>query len=69
MGQTGTFIALYRLMEILDIKMEKMFRKSKKELVENASYYLHNISIDVFETVYDLRSRRMKMVSIILIIE
>ena len=69
MGQTGTFIALYRLMEILDVKMEKMFRKSKKELVENASYYLHNISIDVFETVFDLRSRRMKMVSIILIIE
>ena len=69
MGQTGTFIALYRLMEILDIKMEKMFRKSKKELVENASYYLHNISIDVFETVFDLRSRRMKMVSISVIIE
>ena len=50
-------------MEAMDSKMEKMFRKSKKELVENASYYLHNISIDVFETVFELRGRRMKMVS------
>ena len=66
MGQTGTFIALYQLMEILDTKMEKMFRKSKRELVENASYYLHNITVDVFDTVFELRSRRMNMVSSIL---
>ena len=50
-------------MDILDSKMEKMFQKSKKELVENASYYMHNITIDVFRTVFELRSRRMKMVS------
>ena len=68
MGQTGTFIALYQLMDVMDSKMEKMFQKSKKELVENASYYLHNISIDVFRTVYELRSRRMKMVSRIYIV-
>ena len=68
MGQTGTFIALYQLMDVMDSKMEKMFQKSKKELVESASYYLHNISIDVFRTVYELRSRRMKMVSRIYIV-
>ena len=31
-GQSGTFLALYHLMEIMDVKMERMFRKSKKEL-------------------------------------
>ena len=68
MGQTGTFIALYQLMDVMDSKMEKMFQKSKEELVDNASYYLHNISIDVFRTVFELRSRRMKMVSRIRIV-
>ena len=63
MGQTGTFIALYQLMDLMDSKMKKMFQKSKKELVENASHYLHKISIDVFRTVFELRSRRIKMVS------
>ena len=61
-GQTGTFIALYQLMEGLDAKMDKMFRNSKKELVENASFYLHNITLDVFETVFQLRSKRINMV-------
>ena len=50
-------------MELMDVKMEKMFRKSKKELVDNASYYLHDITIDVFEAVFQLRSKRIKMVS------
>ena len=62
MGQTGTFIALYQLTEMLDVKMDKMFRYSKKELVDNASFYLHNITVDVFETVFELRKKRMNMV-------
>ena len=62
-GQTGTFIALYQLMGILDGQMEKMFRNSKKELVDNSSFYLHDITIDVFETVFQLRSKRINMVS------
>ena len=62
MGQTGTFIALYQLTEMLDVKMDKMFRYSKKELVDNASFYLHNITVDIFETVFELRKKRMNMV-------
>lgn len=49
-------------MEVMDVKMEKMFRKSKKELVDNASFYMHDITIDVFEAVFQLRSKRIKMV-------
>ena len=50
-------------MGILDGQMEKMFRNSKKELVDNSSFYLHDITIDVFETVFQLRSKRINMVS------
>ena len=58
----NTFIALYLLTEMLDVKMDKMFRHSKKELVDNASFYLHNITVDIFETVFELRKKRMNMV-------
>ena len=63
-GQTGTFIALYQLIKILDDKIDKMFRKSKKDIIDNASFYLYDITIDVFETVLHLRSKRINMVSI-----
>ena len=50
-------------METLDVEMEKMFRKSKKDLVDNASFYLHDITIDVFDAVFQLRKKRINMVS------
>ena len=54
-GRTGTLIALYKMMEILDAQL------NKDEETEDLS----NISIDIFNTVFELRSKRTIMVSMI----
>ena len=55
-GRTGTFIALYQLMETLDQKFGKSINPETFETV------IADNSIDLFNTVYQLRSKRMQMV-------
>ena len=66
-GRTGTFIALYHLMENMDQRLSQEFlvmrdrdsgRYLPDELVKN--------TVDVFDTVFTLRSRRASMVGHIL---
>ena len=52
-GRTGTLICLYKMMEKLDSLLEKH--------EENGN--LSDISIDIFNSVFELRSKRMNMVS------
>ena len=51
-GKTGTFIALYKLMEELDSLVPKFENEGTDS----------NLSIDIFNTVFVLRSKRMQMV-------
>ena len=52
-GRTGTLITLYKMMEEIDF------------LLDNGEKIgdLSNISIDIFNSVFELRSKRMNMVS------
>ena len=53
-GRTGTLICLYKMMEKLDSLLEKN---------EEENGNLSDISIDIFNSVFELRSKRMNMVS------
>ena len=53
-GRTGTLISLYKMMEKLDSLLEKH---------EEENGNLSDISIDIFNSVFELRSKRMNMVS------
>ena len=60
-GRTGTFIALYQFMEILDEKIpeyKKLQRLSKPGELEE-------MAIDIFNRVFTLRKQRCEMVSIL----
>ena len=60
-GRTGTFIALYQFMEILDEKIpeyKKFQRLSKPGELEE-------MAIDIFNRVFTLRKQRCEMVSIL----
>ena len=60
-GRTGTFVALYQLMEILDEKIpeyKKLQRLSKPGELEE-------MAIDIFNRVFTLRKQRCEMVSIL----
>ena len=60
-GRTGTFIALYQFMEILDEKIpeyKKLQRLSRPGDLEE-------MAIDIFNRVFTLRKQRCEMVSII----
>jgi len=52
-GRTGTLITLYKMME----EIEELIPKVEEE--EDSS----NLSIDIFNTVFNFRSKRMYMVS------
>ena len=58
-GRTGTFIALYQLMEILDEKVAKYKLGDSSDKEDG----LNDKSIDIFNTVFDLRKKRCEMVS------
>ena len=64
-GRTGTFIALYQLMEALD---QKMVEHQKQKLAYSHLKYNRDrdITIDVFNTVLRLRKQRCEMVSLYL---
>ena len=60
-GRTGTFIALYQFMEILDEKIpeyKKLQRLSKPGELEE-------LAIDIFNRVFTLRKQRCEMVIIL----
>ena len=61
-GRSGTFIALYQLMELLDEKVTQYktgkFNKGDKE------NEIGEMTMDVFNTVFKLRKQRCEMVSI-----
>ena len=63
-GRTGTFIALYQLMELLDRKVDE-YRKSIGKQSSNLNE-LEEITIDIFNTVFTLRRQRCLMVSIMM---
>ena len=60
-GRTGTFIALYQLMELLDRKVGE-YRQSIGKQSSNLNE-LEDITIDIFNTVFTLRRQRCLMVS------
>ena len=60
-GRTGTLISLYQLMEMMDERFESN-RLSDASLCTTTDEMIKN-GIDVFETVFNLRSRRSYMVS------
>ena len=57
-GRTGTLITLYKMMEEIDHLLD----------YGGETGDLSNISIDIFNSVFELRSKRMNMVSIFLLI-
>ena len=59
-GRTGTFIALYQLMELLDEKVSE-YRKMIKHS-STGSQEMDKFEIDVFNTVFTLRRQRCQMV-------
>ena len=65
-GRTGTFIALYQLMELLDKKVTEYKRLNSQPSfnVDKAE----EINVDIFNTVFCLRRQRCLMVWFLLII-
>ena len=59
-GRTGTFIALYQLMEILDEKVAK--HKLGNPAASDNRNNLEELTVDIFNTVFDLRKKRCEMV-------
>jgi protein tyrosine phosphatase len=60
-GRTGTFVSLYQLMETLD---EKMNEYKKEKLADSlVNYERDKITIDIFNTVFNLRRQRCEMVT------
>ena len=59
-GRTGTFIALYQLMEILDEKVAKHKLGNRSGSVEDNKE--DDLTIDIFNLVMDLRKKRCEMV-------
>ena len=60
-GRTGTFIALYQLMEILDEKVAN--HKLGNPLTPREENKDEELTIDIFNTVMELRKKRTEMVS------
>lgn len=60
-GRSGTFIALYRLMETIDQRFEG--QSLLKSTLPTTTEQMVTDAIDIFETVLSLRSQRMQMVS------
>ena len=60
-GRTGTFLALYTLMEIMDEKLNSQVCTTKESSTTTANKMIKD-GIDIFETVLSLRSQRMQMV-------
>lgn len=61
-GRTGTFIALYQLMEILDNKVAEYKRLERMVPLKTAEP--EKLTVDLFNTVVTLRKQRGEMVSI-----
>ena len=62
-GRTGTFIALYHYMKILDemVPEYKRVQRNAPDTLEDVS----DMTIDIFNHVFDLRKQRCEMVSYI----
>ena len=56
-GRTGTFIALYKLMEEIDDKMELQMQQKESKKRQNTENVLN-----IFQTVLTLRNKRVEMV-------
>ena len=62
-GRTGTFLALYELMEIIDTKLTEY--KQLERFISVKAKDIEEGSIDIFNTVFNLRKQRCKMVGIL----
>ena len=60
-GRTGTFIALYHYMKILDEMVPEY--KRVQHLGDPTSVDVSEMTIDIFNHVFDLRKQRCEMVS------
>ena len=60
-GRTGTFIALYHYMKILDEMVPEY--KRVQQLGDPTSVDVSEMTIDIFNHVFDLRKQRCEMVS------
>ena len=60
-GRTGTFISLYQFMEILDEKIPEY--KRLQRLSQSQPDDLEEMTIDIFNHVFNLRKQRCEMVS------
>ena len=63
-GRSGTFVALYYLMELFDQKMSNI--QQAQENQGNKKLKDHDLEIDVFNSVSNLMKERCEMVSICL---
>ena len=65
-GRTGTFIALYHLMEELDEKVVQYLTEEDEPSTSSGNEdddLDDKITIDVFQTVFNLRKKRCEMVN------
>ena len=60
-GRTGTFIALYHYMKVLDEMVPEY--KRVQQLGDPTSVDVSEMTIDIFNHVFDLRKQRCEMVS------
>ena len=60
-GRSGSFVALYYLMEILDQKIANY--KDAQENPGNKKMKEQDLEVDVFNTVFNLMKQRCEMVS------
>ena len=61
-GRTGTFIALYQLMEKLDSQFAEFSKLHSPSSINTK--LLEEKTIDIFEAVFELRKKRCEMVNV-----
>ena len=59
-GRTGTFIALFELMEVLDAKLCEY--KQQESYIPVKGNNIKEASVDIFNCVFNLRKQRCEMV-------
>ena len=61
-GRTGTFVALYQMMDIIDTKFAEYKRLAGDTSIK--ANEMEEVAVDIFNTAFNLRKQRCDMVSI-----